>query len=64
VPKSKPKIGTMAALYPLSNATSKEVSRNLTGVSIYAGSTAIDPLALPHVVLAMERDGSVTYAKG
>lgn len=45
------------ALFPLSNATSKEVSRDLTDLSIYAGSTALDPLALPHVILATERDG-------
>jgi len=43
------------ALYPLSNATSKEVSRNLTGVSIYAGSTSADSFDLPHVILATDR---------
>ena len=44
-------------LSPLSNATTKEVSRNLRGVSIYAGSISIDPLAPQHVILTTDRRG-------
>lgn len=44
-------------LSPLLNAISKEVSRDLVGISIYVGSAAIEPLALPHVILATEREG-------
>jgi hypothetical protein len=52
------------ALMPLSNATSKEVSRNLTGVSIYAGSTAADSLELPHVILATDSASINSLRKG
>jgi hypothetical protein len=52
------------ALYPLSNATSKEVSRNLTGVSIYAGSTSADSFDLPHVILATDRARINNLRKG
>jgi len=45
------------ALFPLSNATSKEVSRDLAGIRIYTGGTTIEGPAIPHVVLGTSRRG-------
>ena len=45
------------ALFPLSNATSKEVTRELGGIRIYAGATTIECPTPPHVILGMNRKG-------
>ena len=45
------------ALFPLSNATSKEVSQHLTGARIFVGGTTIEGPTVPHVVLGTNRRG-------
>lgn len=42
-------------LYPLSNATSKEVSKELTGTRVYAGSTGVGGPFIPRVMLGTRR---------
>ena len=59
--QSNPRDSTVSsigyALFPLSNATSKEVSRDLAGLRIYAGGTTIEGPTIPHVVLGTNRRG-------
>ena len=45
-----------SVLFPLSNATSKEIATDLSGVTIYTGSTRTIDMEYPHVILTTERD--------
>lgn len=46
-----------SVLFPLSNATSKEITTDLSDVTVYAGSTRTIDMEHPHVIMATERDG-------
>ena len=46
----------MGVLFPLSNAESKDIVKELKGVNIYAGSARNTPAEFPHVILATKRE--------
>jgi hypothetical protein len=50
-------------LYSLSNANSKDVSKKLTGVTVYVGSSAVGSNP-PHVILATEKGQLHDLVKG